>query len=53
MAIYIRKHKSKSPLKYHTSANCPMVKAYPNVYMTVAKPPPGYTRCQRSGPCRG
>ncbi len=53
MTVYIRKHKTQSPPKYHTSADCPMVKAYPNDYKAVTSPPPNYTPCQRNGPCRG
>jgi|AntDryMetagUQ889_1029465.scaffolds.fasta_scaffold142441_1 hypothetical protein len=54
MTVYIiKKQKSKTPLKYHTSWNCPMPKGYQSAYMQVPKPPPGYTPCERSGPCRG
>jgi hypothetical protein len=53
MTVYIAKHKTRSPPKYHTSANCPMVKGYPSAYKAVPTPPPGYTPCQRMGPCRG
>jgi len=52
MTVYIAKRKTQSPLKYHTSANCPMVKVYPNAYKAVPRPPPGYMPCQRKGPCR-
>ncbi len=52
MAVYILKDKTKRSRKYHTSAKCPMVKAYPNDYEAVTRPPAGYTRCQRAGPCR-
>lgn len=53
MTVYITKRKTQSPPKYHTSDNCPMVKAYPDAYKPVPSPPPGYTPCQRMGPCRG
>jgi hypothetical protein len=53
MTVYITKRKTQSPPKYHTSANCSMVRGYPNAYKAVASPPPGYTPCQRKGPCRG
>ena len=53
MTVYITKHKTQSPPEYHTSANCPMVKGYPTAYQAVPKPPPGYTPCERIGPCRG
>jgi hypothetical protein len=53
MPIYITKHKTQSPPKYHTSPNCPMVKAWRESYKMVPKPPPGYTPCERFGPCRG
>ena len=49
---YIGKTKSKSPLKYHTSAQCPMVRSYSKNYKAVTTPPPGYTHCERYGPCR-
>ena len=52
MTVYITKHKTKSPPKYHTSPKCPMVKGYPSAYRTVASPPKGYTQCQRNGPCQ-
>ena len=52
MTVYIRKHESQSPSKYHTSAGCPMVRVYPKAYRAVPSPPPGYTPCQRNGPCR-
>jgi hypothetical protein len=53
MTVYIAKQKTQSPPKYHTSANCPMVQNYRNAYKAVSSPPPGYTPCQRMGPCRG
>ena len=52
MTVYISKSKTQSPPKYHTSSNCPMVNSYPNRYKAVSSPPPGYTRCERNGPCR-
>jgi hypothetical protein len=52
MTVYIAKHRTQSPPKYHTSAQCPMVKIYPNAYKAVSAPPPGDTPCQRFGPCR-
>lgn len=53
MTVYITTRRTQSPPKYHTSADCPMVKANPNAYKTVPSPPPGYTPCERNGPCRG
>jgi hypothetical protein len=52
MSVYITSRKTQSPPKYHTSLNCPMVRAYPTDYIKVSSPPLGYTPCERNGPCR-
>ena len=51
MTVYVTQRKTKSPPKYHTSVNCPMVD-YPKTYKALPSPPSTHTPCQRSGPCR-
>ena len=56
--FYVTHHKTKSPPRYHTSANCSMVRNYgigppPNAYRAVTIAPPWpYQPCQKNGPCR-
>jgi hypothetical protein len=52
MTVYILKHQTKSPPKYHTSADCPMVRAYPDSYRAVPSPPSTHSPCRRSGACQ-
>ncbi len=52
MTVYILKHETKGPKRYHTSTECPMVRGYPNAYRAVTKPPSTHTHCRRSGACQ-
>jgi hypothetical protein len=46
-----RKHKQKSALVYHLSADCPMVRGDPEAYAKHDQPPKDHRACGRSGPC--
>lgn len=55
MSVYVLRRKTKSPLKYHTSDLCPLVRKHYDSYEEVPERVAlqrGYTHCQRYGACR-